>query len=164
MKFLAIILLSCWSGPALGSGGAMIEQRTFNWPLRPDCFRQPDHSAKSCGRQVFERRFYYDTNKQKCTLFIRPKCDDDEKYGKFFKRRRPCIKKCMQKSPCLKKTWKNDTGSLDGFAYYPPLDLCTSIKYEKSAKLWPSNNIFSTAEECQTNCAPADPIYDLLAQ
>uniref|UniRef100_A0A023FQD6 Putative kunitz-type serine protease inhibitor n=1 Tax=Amblyomma cajennense TaxID=34607 RepID=A0A023FQD6_AMBCJ len=156
MKFLAIILLSCWSGAALGSG-AMTGSSTFNWPLRYDCNKKPDFSAKQCGRDVYERRYYYDSDKNKCILFVRQHCNDDATYGKFFEKRKRCMRTCMPEgSLCLKFRKGQTNGTFKGYSYDAHSDICYPARYKSEPKFWPRKNIFRTEQECYDECAPED--------
>uniref|UniRef100_A0A023FT85 Putative kunitz domain protein n=1 Tax=Amblyomma cajennense TaxID=34607 RepID=A0A023FT85_AMBCJ len=158
MKFLVIILLSCWSGSASGGDGAMMTRSAPNWPPLKDCKLAPNLEGEHCGYPFLQRRYYFNQTEKKCVLFIPTKCGDKYNQGNNFGKRKGCIRKCIRNSPCLKETWRNDSGPLEGFAYYPPLDICIDIKYQVGAELWPKNNIFPSAEDCQETCAPADKI------
>uniref|UniRef100_A0A0C9RXA4 Putative tick kunitz 13 n=1 Tax=Amblyomma americanum TaxID=6943 RepID=A0A0C9RXA4_AMBAM len=158
MQLLTIILLWCFNGAAPGVDGTEVRGSEPSWPVLRDCNMPPNMEGKYCGIRFYERRYYFNKTENKCVLFVPTKCGNQYNQGNNFRKRKGCIRKCIDESPCLKKTWRNDTGPLDGFAYYPPLDICIGISYKPSAKLWPQNNIFSNADECQKNCAPADPI------
>uniref|UniRef100_A0A023FQB2 Putative kunitz domain protein n=1 Tax=Amblyomma cajennense TaxID=34607 RepID=A0A023FQB2_AMBCJ len=161
MNFLAIILLSCWSGAALAGNGEILERDSPNWPIRGDCGRVPDLTGKKCNYGVHELRYFFEHATNKCRLWIRPKCEDAD-IGNVFKLRRHCMRTCIPESPCRKAKWgqdklpKNETKP--GYTYYPRGDYCTKRRYKKNAPFGFEHNRFQTADECQEACAPGHPL------
>uniref|UniRef100_A0A023FRL0 Putative kunitz-type serine protease inhibitor n=1 Tax=Amblyomma cajennense TaxID=34607 RepID=A0A023FRL0_AMBCJ len=161
MKFLVIILLSCWSGAALRGNGEILESDSPNWPIRGDCGSVPVLRGKKCNNNLYERRYIYEHKTNKCRLWIRPKCEDAD-IGNVFKLRRHCMRTCIPDSPCLKAKRgkdnlpKNETEP--GYTYYPSADYCRERRYQKGAKFGFQHNRFKTVDECQKECAPGQPL------
>uniref|UniRef100_A0A023FEG0 Putative kunitz-type serine protease inhibitor n=1 Tax=Amblyomma cajennense TaxID=34607 RepID=A0A023FEG0_AMBCJ len=96
MKFLVIILLSCWSGSASGGDGAMMTRSAPNWPPLKDCKLAPNLEGEHCGYPFLQRRYYFNQTEKKCVLFIPTKCGDKYNQGNNFGKRKGCIRKCIR--------------------------------------------------------------------
>uniref|UniRef100_A0A023FRG4 Putative kunitz-type serine protease inhibitor n=1 Tax=Amblyomma cajennense TaxID=34607 RepID=A0A023FRG4_AMBCJ len=158
MKYLVIILLSCWSGAVLGVGGGFFSTPT-NWPRNfssEDCKQEEKLVGRYCGDPFYERRYFYNRTEKRCVLFIPVKCGDYD-VGNNFAKRKDCMKTCMKGSPCRKTKMSNENGTIERYTYHPGFDMCISGKYKKKAQLWPAGNIFETAKKCQEECAPELP-------
>uniref|UniRef100_A0A023FT17 Putative kunitz-type serine protease inhibitor n=1 Tax=Amblyomma cajennense TaxID=34607 RepID=A0A023FT17_AMBCJ len=158
MKFLAIILLSCWSGSPLGVGGGFFSPPT-NWPRNfssEDCNQKESLVGRYCGNPFHERRYFYNRTEKRCVLFIPVECGDYD-VGNNFAKRKDCMETCMKDSPCLETKMSNKNGTVQRYTYVPGFDLCISGKFKERAKLWPARNIFATAQKCQEECAPELP-------
>uniref|UniRef100_A0A023FYP6 Putative kunitz-type serine protease inhibitor n=1 Tax=Amblyomma parvum TaxID=251391 RepID=A0A023FYP6_AMBPA len=153
MKFLAITLLWCWNGAALGGGGGMSSMQGFNWPRPGDCQKEESLFGEHCGNPGYERRHFFNRTTKKCVKFIPEKCGPFD-VGNNFKTRKDCMMNCMSKSPCLRPRWGKENGTVKGYTYFPDGDRCYSTKYGKKVQFMPERNKFKTEEECINGCAP----------
>uniref|UniRef100_B5M7A7 Kunitz-type serine protease inhibitor n=1 Tax=Amblyomma americanum TaxID=6943 RepID=B5M7A7_AMBAM len=156
MKFLAIALLWCWSGAALGVGGGIFSTQEFNWPRnfsRQDCEQKESLVGKHCGNPFHERRYFYNRTTKKCVLFIPEQCGDNYDVGNNFAKRHDCMKTCMEGSPCLKPRKGRENGTVKGYTYYASVDFCFKVKYMKK-QFSPAKNRFETEKDCYDECAP----------
>uniref|UniRef100_A0A023FTM2 Putative kunitz-type serine protease inhibitor n=1 Tax=Amblyomma cajennense TaxID=34607 RepID=A0A023FTM2_AMBCJ len=156
MKLIVIILLSCWSGAALGVGGEFFSTPTTNWPRKfspEDCTKEESLVGRYCGNPFHERRHFYNRTTKKCVLFIPEKCGKYD-VGNNFAKRKDCMTTCMKKSPCLNPKNGRANGTVEGYTYDASDDFCYRTKYSSKTKFWPEKNRFTTEKACYDECAP----------